>query len=70
MIRSSEKPLAAAGVMAVLALCYQAQAPQWIFGGLAAMAGAGTAFWFSLEKRAAAWMPDAEFPNWLLTQMS
>jgi len=70
MVRSSEKPLAVAGFMMVLALCYQVQAPQWIYAGMAGFTGASAALWFTLEKRVASWMPDSEFPNWLLTQMS
>ncbi len=54
----------------VLALCYQLQVSQWIYAGMVGFAGAGSALWFTLEKRVAAWMPDSEFPNWLLTQMS
>lgn len=70
MKRSSEKPLAVAGTMTILALCYQLQVSQWVYAGMAGFAGTGAALWFTLEKRVATWMPDSEFPNWLLTQMS
>ncbi|MCP5080284.1 MAG: hypothetical protein GY948_01150 [Alphaproteobacteria bacterium] len=70
MVKSSEKPVAVAGIMMILALCYQVQAPQWIYAGMAGFAGAGAALWFRVEKRVTSWMPDSEFPNWLLTKMS
>lgn len=70
MTRSPEKPLAMAGLMTVLALCYQLGVPQWVYGGLAVLAGAGIAAWFALEKRVSAWLPDSEFPAWLIIQMS
>lgn len=70
MERSSEKPVAVAEAMTVLAFCYQLQVSQWVYAGIAGFAAIGTAFWFTLEKRVTAWMPDTEFPNWLLTQMS
>ena len=70
MLKSSEKPLWIAGFMLFLALCYQAQLPQWIYAGFAGMAGSAAGLWFVVEKRVTAWMPDSEFPNWLLTQMS
>ena len=70
MVRSSEKPFAVAGTMAILALCYQMQVPQWVYAGVAGVGGAGAALWYTVEKRVTAWMPDSEFPNWLLTQMS
>ncbi len=65
-----EKPIAVAGVVAVLALCYQLQAPQWVLAASAGLAAMSIGAWYSLEKRVAAWMPDSEFPNWLLIQMS
>lgn len=67
---SSEKPLAVAAAMTVLALCLQLQVSQWVYAGIAGFAGVGTAAWFNLEKRVTTWMPDSEFPNWLLSQMS
>ena len=70
MTRSSEKPLAVAGAMTFLAFCYQLGVSQWVYAGLAGFAGVGTILWFTLEKRVSAWLPDSEFPAWLLTQMS
>ena len=70
MKHSPEKPVAAAGVMAVLALCYQLGVPHWVYAGFAALAGTGAFVWFALEKRVAGWLPDNEFPAWLLTQMT
>ncbi len=70
MTRSPENPLAVAGLMTILALCYQLGAPHWVYAGLAGLTGGGIALWFTLEKRVSAWLPDSEFPAWLLTQMS
>lgn len=70
MTRSSEKPLAVAGVLTFLTLCYQLQAPQWLYVGGTCVVGAGAALWITLEKRVTKWMPDSEFPRWLLTQMT
>lgn len=70
MMRSPEKPLAVAVAMMFLALCYQLQLPQEVYAGMAGLASVGAAFWFTLEKWVSAWMPDSEFPNWLLAQMA
>lgn len=70
MKRSPEKCIAVAGVMTVLALSHQLQVSQWIYAGMAGFAGIGATLWFTLEKRVATWMPDSEFPNWLLNQMT
>ncbi|NNF78918.1 MAG: hypothetical protein HKN05_12895 [Rhizobiales bacterium] len=70
MVRYTEKPIAVAGVMMILALCYQVQVPQWVYAVMAGLAGSGAALWYTVEKRVTLWMPDSEFPNWLFTQMS
>ncbi len=70
MSRSPEKPLIAAGVMAFLGLYTQLNLPGWTYAGLAGAAGGMVAGWFALEKRVSAWLPDSEFPVWLMHQMS
>ncbi|MEM8689635.1 MAG: hypothetical protein AAGF81_20085 [Pseudomonadota bacterium] len=70
MKRSAEKPLIAAGLMALVGLCVQLNLPGWAYGGLAGAAGVVVAGWFALEKRVSAWLPDSEFPIWLMHQMS
>ena len=70
MTRSPEKSLIALGFMTFLGLCSQLNVPAWGYAGLAGMLGGGAAAWFALEKRVSAWLPDSEFPVWLMHQMS
>ncbi len=70
MIRSPEKPVIVAGVMVILGFCTQLNIPGWAYAGLAGTAGGMVAGWFALEKRVSKWLPDSEFPVWLMHQMS
>ncbi|MEM7427393.1 MAG: hypothetical protein AAF441_14965 [Pseudomonadota bacterium] len=66
----SIKVAGVAAVMVIAGLGYQAGVPSWICAsaitGLAATGGA----WQHLQKRAVRWMPDDDFPRWMLANMA
>lgn len=59
-----------AGAMLVAALGYQAGAPGWIYATAAAGSAATLGAWHEIERRAVRWMPDEDFPSWILANLS
>ena len=57
-------------MLVVAGLGYQAGAPGWVYASAAAGAAATAGAWHRLEQQAVRWMPDKDFPNWMLTNMS
>ena len=59
-----------AAVILIGALGYQAGIPGWAYAGAAAGAGAAIGTWSKIELRVARWMPDDEFPKWMIANLS
>ena len=59
-----------AAVMLVAAFGYQAGMPGWVYATAAAGAAATAGAWQQIEKQAVRWMPDDDFPHWMLANLS
>ena len=66
----SEKLIATGSVLFVLALCLNLNIPAWAYGATLTLAAGAASGWSLLERKMTAWMPDSQFPVWLLNQMS
>ena len=69
-MKRSTRVAASAAVLLVGALGYQAGVPGWAYATAAAGAAATLGTWHKIEVRVARWMPDDEFPRWMISNLT
>ena len=61
--------IAVACVMLFAGLCHELGASHWVLGTVVAGAAVVAASLKTVEKKASVWMPDEDFPRWMLGEL-
>ncbi len=69
-MKRSIKLFAVAATVLVVGLGYQSGLPGWAYASVVAGTAATAGAWHQIGKKAAYWMPDKDFPHWMLASVS